>query len=71
MIWLASSGLINIVALRLYCHLTSVPPLCVNTMYVVVAMPVIAIVTLGPVALGWLIGWGVHVVRRRVSGSAR
>ena len=53
-----------IAAWRLYCHLTA-DPACGTTVYIVVHWPVIAVVMLVPVILGWLLAWGLLAFRRR------
>ena len=63
-ILLASSSESETIALRLYCRLTS-DPTCIDTMYLVVHWPAIATIALGPVALGWLLTWGLLALKRR------
>jgi hypothetical protein len=61
---LAARGDIGIAVWRLYCYF-AVDTNCGETVYVVVHWPVIAIVMLVPVILGWLLGWGIFALRRR------
>jgi hypothetical protein len=61
---LAARGDIGIAVWRLYCHFAA-DANCGETVYVVVHWPVIAIVMLVPVILGWLVGWGIFALRRR------
>ena len=62
--WLASRGETWVAIWRLTCRLMSDLACPDATIYIVVNWPVIAIVALGPVVLGWLIGWGVCALKR-------
>jgi hypothetical protein len=61
---LAARGDIGIAVWRLYCYFAA-DTNCGETVYVVVHWPVIVIVMLVPVMLGWLVGWGILALRRR------
>jgi hypothetical protein len=49
---------------RLYCFLT-VDTNCGATVYIVVHWPVIVILMLAPIILGWLLAWGIVALHRR------
>ncbi len=61
---LAIRGDIGIAIWKLYCTF-AVDTNCGDTVYIVVHWPVIAIVMLVPLILGWLVGWAIIAVRRR------
>lgn len=73
-VWVMVAGLLAsrnetwTAALRLYCHLTT-HPACVDTVFLVVHWPVIALVLFAPVAVGWLMGWGLVTLARRIARS--
>jgi len=61
---LTARGNIGIAVWRLYCTFAA-DTNCGDTVYIVVHWPVIAIVMLVPVILGWLIAWAIVALRRR------
>ena len=61
---LAARGDIGIAVWSLYCHF-AVDTNCGNTVVVVVNWPVIAIVMLVPVIVGWLLAWATRALVRR------
>ena len=64
---LAARGEIGIAVWSLYCYFAT-DANCGETVYIVVHWPVIAIVMLVPIMVGWLVGW---VLSRRRPGESR
>ena len=61
---LAARGDLGIAVWRLYCYFAT-DANCGDTVYIVVHWPVVALVMLVPVILGWLLAWGVLALMRR------